>query len=91
MVLGFLVYEAMDVAYHVGKITYNGVSLIYNWYYNANIYSIDNKVRTDEEHIKQLEDRVQQLEDMILVGNLKLNNSNLSLNDQGQLLLCDSI
>ena len=46
---------------------------------------------TDEEHIKQLEDRVQQLEDMILVGNLKLNNSNVSLNDQGQLLLCDSI
>ena len=37
MVLGFLVYEAMDVAYHVGKITYNGASLIYNWYYDVNI------------------------------------------------------
>ena len=53
-------YEAIDVAYHVGK-----MSIMEN--YDINIYSIDNKVRTDEEHIKQLEDRVQQLEDMILV------------------------
>ena len=90
MVLGFLVYEAMDVAYHVTKMTLNSASMVYNWYYDINIYSIDNKVRTDEEHIKQLEDRVQQLEDMILIGDLKQNDSN-SLNDQGQLLLCDSI
>ena len=90
MVLGFILYEAVDVAYHVTKMTLNSASMVYNWYYDINIYSIDNKVRTDEEHIKQLEDRVQQLEDMILIGDLKQNDSN-SLNDQGQLLLCDSI
>ena len=33
MVLGFLIYETIDVAYHVGKMTYNGASFIYNWYY----------------------------------------------------------
>ena len=90
MVLGFILYEAVDVAYHVTKMTLNSASMVYNWYYDINIYSIDNKVRTDEEHIKQLEDRVQQLEDMILIGDLKQNDSNC-LNDQGQLLLCDSI
>ena len=91
MVLGFLIYETIDVAYHVTKMTLNSASMVYNWYYDINIYSIDNKVKTDEEHIKVLEDRVKQLEDMILVGDLKTKNNNCSLNNNNSLLLGDSI
>ena len=91
MVLGFLLYEAVDVAYHVGKITFNGASFIYNWYYDINIHNLDNKVRNDEEHIKKLEERVKQLEDMLLIGDLTLKDTNETINDKGQLLLCDSI
>ena len=34
MVLGLIVYEALDIIYFTGKIGYNGVSSIYNWYYS---------------------------------------------------------
>ena len=34
MVLGWIVYEAIDIIYFTGKIGYNGVSGIYNWYYS---------------------------------------------------------
>ena len=34
MVLGLLVYEALDIIYFTGKIGYNGISNIYNWYYS---------------------------------------------------------
>ena len=33
MVLGFVLYEAVDVGYNVIKMTYNGVAYTYNWYY----------------------------------------------------------
>lgn len=35
MVLGWIVYEAIDIIYFTGKIGYNGVSGIYNWYYQT--------------------------------------------------------
>ena len=71
MVLGFLLYEAVDVAYHATKLTFNSVSFMYNWYYGININHLSNKVIHDEEHIKMLEDRVKQLENMLDVsGNM---------------------
>ena len=33
MVLGILLYEAVEMAYNVTKIGYNSVTGIYNWYY----------------------------------------------------------
>lgn len=68
MVLGFLLYEAVDVAYHATKLTFNGVAFVYNWYYGISINNLDNKVRHDEEHIKMLEDRVKQLENLLDVS-----------------------
>ena len=38
MVLGFVLYETMDIVYHVGKFTVNGMVGIYNWYYDINHY-----------------------------------------------------
>ena len=38
MVLGFILYETFDIAYHLGKFTVNGVVGIYNWYYDIKHY-----------------------------------------------------
>ena len=65
MVLGFLLYEAIDLVYHSGKITYNGVSSVYNWYYGIDNNSLNEKIKHDEETIKMLEDRVENLESII--------------------------
>ena len=65
MVLGFLLYEAIDLVYHSGKITYNGASSIYNWYYGIDNSSLNKKITQDEETIKMLEDRVENLESII--------------------------
>ena len=43
MVLGWIVYEAIDIIYFTGKLGYNGVSRAYNWYYSAPDEEDDNK------------------------------------------------
>ena len=35
MVLGFLLYEAVDLAWNFGGMTYRGAKNIYNWYYEV--------------------------------------------------------
>ena len=89
MVLGFLLYEAIDVAYHATKLTFNSASFLYNWYYDININQLDNKVKNDEEHIKKLENRVAQLEQLVLSN--KINIEDLDTTNNDKLLLCDSI
>lgn len=85
MVLGFLLYEAVDVAYHATKLTVNSVSFVYNWYYGININNLDNKVRHDEEHIKMLEDRVKQLENLLDIS------GNDIVHKEDTEVYCDSI
>ena len=33
MVLGFILYESIDLVYNVGKLSYNAITGTYNWYY----------------------------------------------------------
>ena len=49
MVLGYLLYEAVEVTYTVTKLLFTGVSSTYYWY-----YGIEN-LTDDEIKIKQLE------------------------------------
>ena len=35
MVLGFILYEAFDLAYHMTALTYNSTVYVYNWYYGT--------------------------------------------------------
>ena len=35
MVLGFLLYEAVDFTWHFGKMVYNGTKYAYDWYYEV--------------------------------------------------------
>ena len=34
MVLGFILYEAVDLLWNFGGMTYRGSKLVYNWYYD---------------------------------------------------------
>ena len=52
MVLGFLLYEAIDLVYHSGKITYNGASSVYNWYYGIDNSSLNKKIT--QMHLKYI-------------------------------------
>jgi hypothetical protein len=38
MVLGFILYESIDLLYNTTKITINVIIGTYNWYYNINTY-----------------------------------------------------
>lgn len=35
MVLGFILYESIELVYNVGKLTVNGAYGLYSWYYDV--------------------------------------------------------
>lgn len=59
MVLGFIIYEAIDTTYHILKGTYNTAIKMYNWYYGIH-------VNTDHEDMLLLKDEIHELKEMIL-------------------------
>ena len=68
MVLGFLLYEAVDLAWNFGGITYRGGKYIYNWY-----YEIPTKDDIEIEKLDELRKRMEMLEEIIKKN--KLENS----------------
>jgi hypothetical protein len=72
MVLGFLLYEAVDFVWHFGKMSYNGTKYVYDWYYE--IPSVD-EIEIDK--LKLLEEKMVHLEHLLedkFDDNLLLNN-----------------
>jgi len=61
MVLGFILYETFDLAYHVGALTYNGTKYIYRWY-----YGIEDETKIKEKEIEMLILRIKDLETKLL-------------------------
>mgnify|MGYP000106082075 CR=1 FL=1 len=59
--LGYILYETVDILYHTGKLTVNGVTNIYNWYYDIQ----DESTMRDNVRIQMLEKRLEELEDKI--------------------------
>jgi hypothetical protein len=74
MVLGFILYESMDIVYNVGKISYNGVKGVYNWYY---------EVKTDDqqelERLDRLENKIDKLSKLFEDEDLKKKIQDLNL------------
>lgn len=60
MVLGFILYEAFDIVYHMSALTYNGTVYIYNWYYHNNVAT--------EKEIEMLQLRLKDLETLLANG-----------------------
>ena len=72
MVLGFILYEAVDFVWHFGKMTYNGSKYVYDWYYeipSADEIEID-KLKLLEEKIVHLEHLLEdKLDDKRILNN----------------------
>ena len=60
MVLGFILYETVDLLWNFGGMTYRGSKLIYNWYYNI---PTPDDIEINE--LKKLNDRIAHLEKLI--------------------------
>jgi hypothetical protein len=70
--IGFIIYETLEMSYTILKIAYNTSYGVYNWYYSENdqenwqkIDIIDRKDISDENIIKKLEFRIQELEEKV--------------------------
>ena len=81
MVLGILVYEAVDVAYNIGKIGYNSVTGLYNWYYSVEAPEVVER-RKEMAKIDELEEKLDKLSKLVTEGNLKdkINQLNMKIN-----------
>lgn len=60
MVLGFLLYEAVDLAWNFGGMTYRGSKYIYDWYYEV---PTADEIEIDK--LQLLEDKVTHLEELL--------------------------
>ena len=57
--IGFLLTEAIDILYSLGKLSYNGAAWLYYWYTNAPV----SKQKSLE--MKSLDERVKELERLV--------------------------
>tara|TARA_B100000424_G_scaffold263412_1_gene250668 strand:- start:691 stop:897 length:207 start_codon:yes stop_codon:yes gene_type:complete len=60
MVLGFLLYEAVDLAWNFGGMTYRGSKYIYDWY-----YQVPSKDDIEIMELEELKKRMEVLEQLI--------------------------
>jgi len=60
MVLGFLLYEAVDLAWNFGGMTYRGSKYVYDWY-----YEIPTADEIEIDKLQLLEDKVTHLEKLL--------------------------
>ena len=68
MVLGFILYESADLAFNVVKLGYNGVTGVYNWWYQIEQIEKEESHNETKELIKQLKllnNKVEELENII--------------------------
>ena len=68
MVLGIILYESADLAYNVVKLGYNGVTGVYNWWYQVEQLEKEESHNETKELIKQLKllnNKVEELENII--------------------------
>ena len=49
-----VLYEGVDLAYNVVRLTYNGISGVYNWYYQVEAHETEEKHKEAQEMIDQL-------------------------------------
>ena len=79
MVLGFILYETIDLAYNVGKLGYNSVTGLYNWYYNVKSDDVE-----EIERLTRLENKIDKISKLFEDHDLKekINELNLKIKDK---------
>ena len=68
MVLGFVLYESIDLAYNIIKLGYNGITGVYSWYY----YEPEEEVSREQEILIEMTNLMSKLEE--LQKELKIKN-----------------
>lgn len=63
MVLGFILYETVDLAYNMTLMTYNGTAYVYRWY-----YGIDDENTKKKKEIEELRLKLTDLENRLLTN-----------------------
>lgn len=76
MVLGFILYESIDLVYHAGKFGYNTVSGAYNWY-----YGIQEEEQKENKRLERLENKIDKISKLFEDNDLKekINQLNLKI------------
>ena len=79
MVLGFILYETIDIVYNVSKLGYNSVTGLYNWYYDIKTEDDQEKERLD-----RLENKIDKISRLFEDNSLKekINELNLKIKDK---------
>ena len=67
MVLGFILYESLELVYNVGKLTINGAYGLYSWYYDVKPPMTEQmKLELKQiELIERLTNRIENLEHLL--------------------------
>ncbi len=65
MVLGFILYESIDLVYNIGKLSYNAISGTYNWYYGVQPPEIVER-ELEMTKIEELEAKIDQLTNILM-------------------------
>ena len=74
MVLGFLIYESIDIAYNVSKIGYNSITGVYNWY-----YQVKNEEEEEKDRLSRLENKLDKITKLFEEEDLKNKIQQLNL------------
>ena len=64
MVLGFILYETIDLATNTLKLTYKGGRAIYYWWYGLEYPEVERQIRSIED-IEELNKRLERLEQLL--------------------------
>jgi len=64
MVLGYLLYEVVDLGVNVVKLGYNGVRGAYYWWYSMDYPEVQREIRTIED-VEELNTRLERLEKLL--------------------------
>lgn len=65
MVLGFILYESIDLVYNISKLSYNAISGTYNWYYGIQSPEIVER-ELEMTKIEELESKIDQLTNILM-------------------------
>lgn len=60
--IGLILYEVFDILFYAGKLGYNGLRAVYNWYYGM---SAEDKAKYSPEQIELLENKMKEIEELL--------------------------
>lgn len=78
--LGYLLYESVEMVYYISKFTYSSMRNTYNWYYNIRDEPYNNtmKIIQLEHNIMLITNKYNELEKKLEYQNQIISNTNIN-------------